>query len=399
MKILIATSLAGSWPYIPEMLKEFRNRGHHVEVFDIANCRPTGIVSKLAFRVPKLQHRTRIAVLRGLLAKFAADFDAVNIHFADPIYRYLVPLLKRRGKKLITSIWGSDFLRASPSALHNLGVTFAASDVVTSNNPEVLEKIVAHYPNISGRVRIVPFGLGSLDVIAGLQRSESLEESRNKFAIPPGRLVVTCGYNAIPEQCHSLMINALAGLSSSAKSQLFVLIPMTYPDNPVYRTTIRRAIQATEIEYRILEERMNVDDVARLRIVSDYVVNMQTTDSLSASIQEHVFAGSCIIVGKWLPYDVLEQMGAKLHRIEDAVAIRAILEKATLSRAVRHVKLKCAERIYDYSSWSSNAPRWLALYAGHEEFLVEQQGKFPGKTIGSGECLKEDVGTVGDARL
>src|SRR5579864_2143826 len=141
MKILIATSLAGSWPYIPEMLEEFRNRGHLVEVFDTTDRQPREIVSKLAFKIPKLQHRATVAVLRRRLAKLATDFDAVNIHFADPIYRYLVPLLKRCGKKLITSIWGSDFLRASPFALHNLGVTFAASDVVTSNNPEILEKI------------------------------------------------------------------------------------------------------------------------------------------------------------------------------------------------------------------------------------------------------------------
>jgi Glycosyl transferase 4-like len=383
MKILIATSLAGSWPYIPEMLEEFRNRGHHVEVFDITDCRPRGIASRLAFKIPKLQYRTTVAVLKERLTEFALDFDAVNIHYADPIYSYLVASLKRRGKRLVTSIWGSDFLRASSSALHNLGLTFAASDVVTSNNPEIMEKIVAHYPSISERARIVPFGLGSLDVITKLQRSESFEESRRKFAIPPGKLAVTCGYNAIREQCHSLMIDALSRLSDSIKSRFFVLLPMTYPDNPEYRAEIKNAIQATGIEFRILEERMSPDDVARLRIVSDYAVNMQTTDSLSASIQEHLFAGSSVIVANWLPYGVLEQMGIQLQRVDDAAGICAILENAPLSCGTRGVTPKYAERIYDYSSWSSNAPRWLGLYGGDRDRLSELHRKPPDVSHGS----------------
>jgi hypothetical protein len=365
MKILIATSLAGSWPYIPEMLEEFRKRGHHVEVFDITDCRPRGIRLKLAFRVPKLRNRATVAVLKKRVADLPSDFDAVNIQFADPIYRYLVPAFRRRAKKIITTIWGSDFLRAGPSALDDLGHTLNASDFVTSNNPEIMEKMVARYPGIARRARIVPFGLGSLDVIAGLQRSESLEESRRKLGIPSGRLVVTCGYNAIPEQRHAMMIEAVARISVAARSRLIVLIPMTYPDNHAYREEVRKTVKATDVEYRIWDKKMSAEDVGRLRIVSDHVVNVQTTDSLSASIQEHLFAGSSMMVGKWLPYGVLERMGIHLERVENVEAISAILENVALASVVRRIRPDYADRIYDYSSWSSNAPKWFELYGGY----------------------------------
>jgi glycosyl transferase family 4 len=394
MKILIVTSLAGSWPYIPEMLEEFKKRGQHVEVFDINDCRPRGIVSKVAFKVPKLRYRVGLGALRGRLARVSSDFDAVNIHFALPIYRHLVPALKRLGKKLVTSIWGSDFLRAGSSDLHDLGHTLKASDVVTTNNPEILERMVAHYPGISDRMRIVPFGLRSLDVIAELQRSESLEESQRRLGIPSGKLVVTCGYNAIREQRHGMMIEALARLSTTTKSRFFLLIPMTYPDHHAYREEVKAAAEGTGVEYRVLEEKMSAEDIARLRIVSDHVVNVQTTDSLSASIQEHLYAGSSMIVGKWLPYAVLERMGIHLHRVEDAEAIAGVLENAARAGKARRGRPEYADKIYDYSSWSSNAPRWLELYGHYQSGEIGGRWKLPGILDAVDSDLAEGFGEV-----
>src|ERR1035441_865927 len=116
MKILIVTSLVGSWPYLPEMLEELEKRGQSLEVFDINDLGPMGFAAKVAFRVQKVRYPTRGALLKRRMALIPKDFDAVNIHFAEPIYCDLARALKRHGKKLITTIWGSDFLRAGPSA-------------------------------------------------------------------------------------------------------------------------------------------------------------------------------------------------------------------------------------------------------------------------------------------
>ena len=158
------------------------------------------------------------------------------------------------------------------------------------------------------------------------------------------------------------MIEALAALSPAAKCRLFVLIPMTYPDNQAYRVEVGKLLEATNVEYRILDKKMSIEDIARIRIASDYAINMQTTDSLSASLQEHMFTGSSMIVGKWLPYGVFEKMGIELCKVESAEEISAALEKAALAGKVGRTKPDYAHRIYDYSSWSSNAGRWLDLY-------------------------------------
>ena len=201
---------------------------------------------------------------------------------------------------------------------------------MTVNNPEILQKCVAHYPGISDRARVVPFGMRGLDVIAALQQSESQEEIRKRLGLPSEKLVVICGYNAIPQQNHAMMIEAFAQLSPAAKSRLFALLPMTYPDNQAYREEVRKSLEATNVEYRILDERMSLEEICRVWIASDYAVNMQTTDSLAGSVQEQIFAGLSMIVGKWLPYRIFEKWGVQLHKVESPGEISAALEKAAL---------------------------------------------------------------------
>jgi hypothetical protein len=174
-----------------------------------------------------------------------------------------------------------------------------------------------------------------------------------------------------------MIIKGLAQLSAAAKSRFLVLIPMSYPDNSMYREEVRKVVEGADIEYRILDKKMSIEDIARMRIVSDYVVNIQTTDSLSASIQEHLFAGSSMIVGKWLPYSVLERMGIHLHKVERVEEITAALEKAALAGEVERRKPDCADRIYDYSSWSSNASRWLQLYGEYDSDGSDGSHKLP----------------------
>ena len=361
MKILIVTSYSGSWPYVPELLEELKKRGGHTEVFDIDDLGPLGLAAKIAFNVPKLRYPVSVALLRRRLARLPTDFDVVNIHFVYPVYRYLASSLKRRSGKLVTTIWGSDFLRASPSDLRALGQTLSASDVVTTNNSEILQRLVAHYPEIRERVRVVRWGLRSLDVITALQCSESQEQVRRKLELPVDRTIVTCGYNGGRHQQHAMMIDALARMKPAMKARVFALFPMTYATKPEYRREIAALLDSSNVQYRILDNQLSLENVCRLRIASDYALNVQTTDSLSASIQEHMFAGSRMVVGKWLPYSVFEKIGVPLRKVATAEEICAALE-STLDTAAERSRPTYADRIYELASWSSNIGKWLEVY-------------------------------------
>jgi hypothetical protein len=378
MKILIVTSMTDLFPLITHLLEELERRGTRTEVFYINDLGPTGLAAlkptglaelgltgfaaKVAFRVPGLRHYAMLTLLRRRLALLPMNFDAVNIHYADPIYRHLARTLKRHGKKLITTIWGSDFLRAGPSDLQDLGYTLDASDIVTLANPEILRRLIARYPGVSDRARVVRFGMKSLDVITGLQQSESREETRKKLGIPSGKVVVACGYNGKPAQRHIMIADAFAKLPPDVKSRLFALFPMRYNNDLTYLEEVKKSLESTRVEYRILEGEISFEDNCRIRVASDYVVNIQTTDMLSHSLQEHMFAGSSMIVGNWLPYGDFEEMGIPLQKVGSVEEISAALEKAALGGIRGRPRPPYADRLYDYSSWSSNIGKWFEVF-------------------------------------
>lgn len=361
MKVLITASVAGSWPYLPEMVEELTKYGARAEVFDIDELGPLGLSTKIAFRLRRLQYAATLRQIKKRLARLPADYDAINIQFAAPIYRDLAPILKKHGKKLVTTIWGSDFLRAGPSELRALGETLVASDVVTTNNPHVFQKLVAFCPEIEQRTRVVRWGLRSLDVIAALRKKETQQDTRKKLGLPPDRTIITCGYNGGRAQQHAVIIDALARLSPRAKAVVYALLPMTYSTEPAYTSELLRLLESAQIKYRVIDKMVSLEEVGRIRIASDYAVNVQTTDSLSASLQEHMFAGSRMIVGNWLPYTVFEQIGVPLYRVENARDITAVLE-STLDISRSDLIPAYSDRLYEFASWSSNIGNWIQAY-------------------------------------
>jgi len=365
MRVLVATSVVNSI-YTREMLQEFGLHGASIELFDIGRPALKGFWAKVAFRIPLLHDAIdaiRAALLKKRLAQLPDSFDAVNIHYAEPIFRYLAPSLKRKGRKLITTIWGSDFLRAGPRDLRNLKYTLDASDIVTTNNAQILEKLVARYPGVAGRVRVVRWGLKSLDVILTLNKTESKDEMRTKLGVPLTKVIVTCGYNANRGQRHATIIEALTALSAAGKSKIFVLFPMTYPGDPEYIENVQKLLESTQIEHRIITDEMAHEDVCRMRIATDCVVNIQMTDSLSASIQEHMLAGCSMIIGDWLPYRDFEQMGIPFQKVSGVEEITMALEKAIMAGVKKRLKPPYENTLYEYSSWTANRGKWLELYS------------------------------------
>src|SRR5476649_1874565 len=178
MKILFASAINDSWTYIPEMIDNFAKHGAEVDLFEI-NGLPARVplAAKIALRIPRLEDRARIALMRRKLKTFDKTYDAINIHFADPVFRHLIKALRKRTNRIVTSIWGSDFLRASPENLEHLSNILDGSDIVTTNNPEVRRGLLARFPQIERKLRIVRFGLQSLDVIRNLQERETQEDS------------------------------------------------------------------------------------------------------------------------------------------------------------------------------------------------------------------------------
>jgi hypothetical protein len=369
MKVLIVTSLSDAWPYIPEMVEELSAIGVTADVFDIDrpynsdSGKKLGLVSMLFLKMPKLRVLMKIVFLRRRVRKELSSYDVINIHCVSLIYRFLIKGLRKRGKLLIASLWGSDFLRANVFALRALGYVLRFSDVITSNNPEVLKRVASHYGSFSERFKVVRFGLRSLDKIGELRLSEGCSGSKVALGLPMDKTIITCGYNAIREQQHAIMVDALAALPTNVKSRIYAVLQMSYPDNPMYRQEIKKRLDAGSVNYLMIDKMQSFEDVCRLRLASDMAINLQVTDSLSGSIQEHIFAGSYLIVGSWLPYEVFESIGVPLHKVSNSIDITKAIENYLVVQGKReNIAPAYADALYDFSSWRTNIIKWKDLY-------------------------------------
>jgi hypothetical protein len=370
MKVLIVTSVSGAWPYIPEMLEEFPKVGVTSDVFDVdilyssESGKSLGPLSMLFLKIPILRYFLKIFFLKKRIREEISSYDVINIHYVSPAYKYLIESLRKRCKLLVASIWGSDFLRADTSSLRALYDVLRLSDVITSNNPAILMKLSKYYGSFDGRYEVVRFGLKSIDKIRELQLSEGRNGSKVKLGLPLDKTIITCGYNAISQQQHGMMIEAIANLPENMKNSIFVIFQMAYPENPKYKEEIRKQLGAADtVDYLMIDQMQAFEDVCRLRIASDIAINIQLTDSLSASIQEHIYAGSYLIVGSWLPYKEFESMGVPLHKVNNGMEITKEVEKYFMMQGKNdNITPAYHNAIYKFSSWSTNIRFWKELY-------------------------------------
>ncbi len=363
--------------YIPELVAELRNQGLQVDILDLEASlfvdehgqtkTPPGVVSRLLARIPKVKRLARSFRYSRMISKLG-DYDVANIHYASRFYSDVAGALRKRAKSLVVTIWGSDFLRIADADRLRLGRLFSFSNLVTFNNPDIRARFEAFYGSGKYPTRILRFGLKSLDIIDRIASGEDRDSCKSRFGIAPGKITVACGYNASKAQQHVKMLKDLSRLPARAKEKIHLILQLSYGGDADYVGEVKVAAAEAGLDFTAIEKIMTLEDVCRLRIASDIAVNIQSTDSFSASIQEHCYCGSRMIVGKWLPYALLEDMGYRFDKVRGDGDIAPALERIIDGRVARPENLEqCKKSLHELSSWSVLAPEWVTTLANSIE--------------------------------
>jgi hypothetical protein len=161
------------------------------------------------------------------------------------------------------------------------------------------------------------------------------------------------------------IISAASKLPEEHRKRLFMVVPMTMGGDAAYVGEVRTACTASGLEHRVITELMTNEELARLRCAADIMVQVQPTDQLSGAMQEHLFAGSVVITGAWLPYDVFRESGVRFWTVRDYAELgSAMIECLSELDMRRAACLGNSDPIMRLSGWANNAPAWSALYAG-----------------------------------
>lgn len=313
-------------------------------------------------RIGKLRRVFSVFLKSRYIMAQIKDYDLVDIHSYDLYYNNIIPKIKKKGKPLIIMIWGSDFYRATPEALEKRRQGFAMADIIHLETESVKEDFLKVYPEFESKIRIVQFGLNQLDML-----NEAMRQPIDRVTLIPedaykNKLVVTCGYNGIDSQQHEIMIEALSKLPESIRQRLYVLVPFTYGWKPEYKEEVIKCLNKSKLPYTLLDQRLSDSQITELRRISNIVINIQVTDSFSASLQEHMMAGSVMVVGNWLPYQVFDNAGLFMLKTSLNELEKNINDAITNYDYYKDKSTVNKQRAYNLSSWEGVSDKWINIY-------------------------------------
>jgi hypothetical protein len=222
-------------------------------------------------------------------------------------------------KPIVASCWGSDIFRIQqPILTLAQRRIFERASAITVTGSESVGIILARYGrHLAPKIHNTYFNPDIGDYATG-DREAASASVRERWNIPPDRLIVCIGHNGNPDGQHSGVIESLANLDRTARQRLFVLLPMTYGGDLAYRKQIERALGELAVDGMILEDYLSDAEMKAMRLATDVFVFAPVSDGFSSSVSQALAAGSVVILGSWLPYAMRRSAGFEYVEVDRA---------------------------------------------------------------------------------
>lgn len=371
MKVLLLYQFLNHTSTVSSLSDCLRPEGVEIECLDLVNL---NFVSGHHGHQDWLSNLYRLWMRYGKMRRFLSekmeekyilsqirDYDVIDIHFYGLFYNRIIPAVKKARKPLIIMIWGSDFYRASQQELEKKNQGFDMADIIHVESESVKNDFLNIFPQYKDKIYVAQFGLNQLDWLKGAMKSPVVPTLIEKETIN-NKLVVTCGYNGSKGQQHLKIIEAIGKQSKDVKEKIHIVIPFTYGGDNAYKSELEEALDKAEVTYRILDKRLSDEQMVELRRISNIAVNIQITDSFSASVQEHFMAGSIQIIGEWLPYDVFYDQGLYAVKTTEDLLDKNICNVISNYELYHNRCIPNSEKIYEFSSWKNIKKKWIEMY-------------------------------------
>lgn len=291
-----------------------------------------------------------LRILKG--GVFGRKDELLVFHYVSIQALVAIPFLLLLNKKIVIHFWGTDYANFStivPGFLLRFFLTKTVA--ITFANRKALLEFKKNYP-LCNAVELA-FGLEAIDYI-DLEIERGYLKKTNKLP------VIVCGTNSSPNQ-QLLEVIDILDKWPDCKSYKFIF-PLAYGDLD-YKAAVKSRLSLSKLNYQVNDKFMVGEELALFRLDADLLIQVQKKDFLSGAMVEHVYAGSKIITGQWLPYAQIRELGVSwfevkaLSELPLAIAtiantdIDVVANKDIISRLARwnDVILKW-ERIYSYEA-------------------------------------------------
>jgi hypothetical protein len=247
---------------------------------------------------------------RAIVHKAINKYDIFHFHYCIPEHLGYIRFLPKESK-IICSFWGSDLLR-STGLKHQFYVKRALerADYITTQSQELKDVIISKFgKELSSKINLTRFTISTsiFDHINNILAKEGKNEFLAEFNIKTKKKIITIAYNAKEENNHIPIIKSLDRLTLEDKKKIYLILPLAYGLKSEYEKKLTNALEGvTNLEYSFISGFLDPYKVAKLRAFTDIQIQMPTTDALSASVMEVMYAGNFVITGNWLPYSPYE---------------------------------------------------------------------------------------------
>lgn len=354
--------------YLVKWLKNDNTEELVIDVLSITEIREEAFYNNIYYvkpnvimsKIPKIRAIWLRRQLFKQLQTIHNNYDVINFHYITP--QYLDMLKINFSAKVLLSVWGSDFYRASKEDKLSLKKMMDKSDLLTVTNPQMKKDIEVYYKNSTPPIVTMPFGLEPLENLKN--NNITKEKSRKVIGAKKEEIVVCVGYNRSVDQHHIDILHSIDSiLTDNEKERIFILLPLTYGSDMKYVEEIKTYLAQFKIRHKIFFEFMTNDEVAILRQATDIFIQLQTTDQLSGSMIEHMYAKNLIITGSWLPYKILEENDIYFRKIDTVDEIGKELAYCIENLNDEIAKVQKNDKItYALTSWPEVIYSWYKVY-------------------------------------
>ena len=260
-------------------------------------------------KVGFLRHIKNIVGFRRFVEQklVGKKYDVVVIQYVFGDYLFILPILRKCARILISCPWGSDILRTGAIEHFAQHIIFKNSDFIVCGDTRFGKYVQSRYA--IPKNKICKYGLaGSAFVDLLLEKNNKISslDAKTFMGISANSYVITCAYNSSPAQNHSIILKSLGKIEDLLPQNLVLLFPFTYGGGDEdYKQTIKTLASSLNFHSIFIESYLSEEDLFYLRKCSDMFIHIQNTDANNASLKEYLYCGVKVINGSWLEYDDL----------------------------------------------------------------------------------------------
>lgn len=283
-------------------------------------------ISSIVMKIPKLRS---ILMLKQYIrvAIRSSPYDTVINMFVTPFTLACAVAQKRYGATAIAYFCGSDIVRADSLTCAILKKYLGKIDYAILASTNVQRAFVEKIPHFDDcRRATIHLGISAFSNIDWEIEYSGIEKCKSSFGISTEEITLCIGYNGSNDQNHLRVLEQIKTMPKDVKGKIVVLLPMTYAGTERYIAQVEAAAKDSGFKFIIFKEYMQRRKVAQFRLATDIFINAQTSDGLSGSVLEVLYAGALLLNASWLHYVEYDTWGVKystFSRFEDLPGLLA----------------------------------------------------------------------------